>query len=111
MDIPRRMDVIREYRQRGGSVGAVFPIHYPRELLRAFDILHVEVWGPPRVSASQGAAHLQSVNFDASSSTSLDVHGIENHAGHTTASDGIIHFNIINSRGQMLLLRFAASRL
>jgi len=59
MDIPRRMDVIRDYRQRGGSVAAVFPIHYPRELLRAFDILPVEVWGPPRVSTSQGAAHLQ----------------------------------------------------
>lgn len=59
MDIPRRMDVIRDYRQRGGSVAAVFPIHYPRELLRAFGILPVEVWGPPRVSASQGAAHLQ----------------------------------------------------
>jgi benzoyl-CoA reductase/2-hydroxyglutaryl-CoA dehydratase subunit BcrC/BadD/HgdB len=59
MDIPRRMDVIRDYRQQGGSVAAVFPIHYSRELLRAFDILPVEVWGPPRVSASQGAAHLQ----------------------------------------------------
>jgi len=59
MEFPRRMDVIRDYRQQGGSVGAVFPIHYPRELLRAFDILPVEVWGPPRVSAGQGAAHLQ----------------------------------------------------
>lgn len=59
MEIPRRMDVIRDYRKRGGSVAAVFPIHYSRELLRAFDILPVEVWGPPKVSASQGVAHLQ----------------------------------------------------
>jgi len=59
MHIPRRMDVIREYRKQGGSIAAVFPIHYPRELLRAFDILPVEVWGPPRVSAEQGASHLQ----------------------------------------------------
>jgi benzoyl-CoA reductase/2-hydroxyglutaryl-CoA dehydratase subunit BcrC/BadD/HgdB len=59
MDVPRRMDVIREYRKQGGSVAAVFPIHYSRELLRAFGILPVEVWGPPRVSAGQGAAHLQ----------------------------------------------------
>lgn len=59
IDIPGRVDVIQGYRGRGGSVAAVFPIHYPRELLRAFDILPVEVWGPPRVSAGQGAAHLQ----------------------------------------------------
>ncbi|MBI5653971.1 MAG: 2-hydroxyacyl-CoA dehydratase, partial [Chloroflexi bacterium] len=38
---------------------AVLPIHYPRALLRAFDILPVEVWGPPNVDATQGAAHLQ----------------------------------------------------
>jgi benzoyl-CoA reductase/2-hydroxyglutaryl-CoA dehydratase subunit BcrC/BadD/HgdB len=53
------MDVIREFRRRGGFVAAVFPIHYPRELLRAFGILPVEVWGPPRVNSGQGAAHLQ----------------------------------------------------
>jgi benzoyl-CoA reductase/2-hydroxyglutaryl-CoA dehydratase subunit BcrC/BadD/HgdB len=37
----------------------VFPIHYPRALLRAFDILPVEVWGPPHVDTSYGAQHLQ----------------------------------------------------
>ncbi|MEW6717986.1 MAG: 2-hydroxyacyl-CoA dehydratase family protein [Chloroflexota bacterium] len=40
-------------------MAAVLPIHYPRSLLRAFDILPVEVWGPPRVSTDYGAAHLQ----------------------------------------------------
>jgi len=58
--IPRRLDVIQEYRARGGSIAAVFPIHYPRELLRAFDILPVEVWGPPKVNGEMGTAHLQS---------------------------------------------------
>lgn len=57
--IPRRSEVIRTYKERGGRVAAVLPIHYPRALLRAFDILPVEVWGPPRVDATCGAAHLQ----------------------------------------------------
>ncbi len=58
--LPRRSEVIAAYKRQGGSVAAVFPIHYPRALLRAFDILPVEVWGPPRVDTSYGAAHLQS---------------------------------------------------
>ncbi|MGE5122970.1 MAG: 2-hydroxyacyl-CoA dehydratase subunit D [Acidobacteriaceae bacterium] len=59
VEIPSRTNTIHDYRQRGGSIAAVFPIHYPRELLRAFDILPVEVWGPPRVTGSSGEAHLQ----------------------------------------------------
>ena len=57
--LPRRMETLRAYRARGGGVAAVFPIHYPRALLRAFDLLPVEVWGPPRVDVSRGTAHLQ----------------------------------------------------
>lgn len=60
LSIPHRSDVISDYKERGGSVAAVLPIHYPRALLRAFDILPVEVWGPPGVDAGPGAAHLQS---------------------------------------------------
>ena len=57
--LPRRMETIQAYRAGGGGVAAVFPIHYPRALLRAFDLLPVEVWGPPGVDASRGAARLQ----------------------------------------------------
>lgn len=57
--IPRRSDIIRAYREHGGRVAAVTPIHYPRALLRAFDILPVEIWGPPGVDPTYGAAHLQ----------------------------------------------------
>ncbi len=57
--LPRRSEAIAAFKQQGGSVAAVFPIHYPRALLRAFDILPVEVWGPPRVDTSYGAEHLQ----------------------------------------------------
>jgi benzoyl-CoA reductase/2-hydroxyglutaryl-CoA dehydratase subunit BcrC/BadD/HgdB len=57
--IPGRLDTIREYQRAGGGIAAVFPIHYPRELLRAFDLLPVEVWGPPGVDQALGGAHLQ----------------------------------------------------
>ncbi len=57
--IPRRIDVIRTFKEQGGYVAAVLPIHYPRSLLRAFNILPVEVWGPPGIKARDGAKHLQ----------------------------------------------------
>ena len=56
---PSRLDAIRTHKKRGGAVAAVLPIHYPRALLRTFDILPVEVWGPPGVDPGHGAAHLQ----------------------------------------------------
>lgn len=59
LTLPHRLDIIHAYKARGGSIAAVFPIHFPRALLRAFDILAVDVWGPPKVDASHGATHLQ----------------------------------------------------
>jgi benzoyl-CoA reductase/2-hydroxyglutaryl-CoA dehydratase subunit BcrC/BadD/HgdB len=57
--IPRRSEVIQSHKEKGGKIAAVFPYHYPRALLRAFDIQPVEVWGPPGVDTSQADAHLQ----------------------------------------------------
>jgi benzoyl-CoA reductase/2-hydroxyglutaryl-CoA dehydratase subunit BcrC/BadD/HgdB len=57
--IVSRKDVIRHHKSVGGLVAAVFPIHYPRSLFRAFNILPVEVWGPPAMDTSYGGAHLQ----------------------------------------------------
>ncbi len=59
LSIPRRSKVASEFKQRGGLVAAVLPIHYPRALFRAFNILPMEVWGPPQVDVSYGSAHLQ----------------------------------------------------
>ena len=59
IQIPQRIETIRAHQARGGRVAAVLPVHYPRALLRAFDILPVEVWGPPQVDATRGSAHLQ----------------------------------------------------
>lgn len=51
LQIPGRKATIENYRKRGGRIAAVLPIHYPRALFRAFDILPVEVWGPPGIEA------------------------------------------------------------
>ena len=59
LSIPRRSKVASVYKQLGGLVAAVLPIHYPRALLRAFNILPMEVWGPPRVDVSHGSAYMQ----------------------------------------------------
>jgi (R)-2-hydroxyglutaryl-CoA dehydratase subunit beta len=58
LPIPSRSETIASF-TRHGRIAAVLPIHSPRALLRAFGFLPVEVWGPPRVDPSIGAAHLQ----------------------------------------------------
>jgi benzoyl-CoA reductase/2-hydroxyglutaryl-CoA dehydratase subunit BcrC/BadD/HgdB len=57
--VPGRIETITKYKKQGGRIAAVLPIHYPRALMRAFNILPVEVWGPPRLGVGEGAAHLQ----------------------------------------------------
>jgi len=59
LKIPKRQKVIKDHRKGGGRVAAVFPIHYPRELLRGHGFLPVEVWGPPGIDDSPAGQHLQ----------------------------------------------------
>lgn len=59
LTIPTRKQVIKKHKKEGDKVAAVFPISYPRELLRAHRFLPVEVWGPPGIDDSGGGAHLQ----------------------------------------------------
>lgn len=59
MAIPTRTATIASWRARGGGVAAVYPIHHPRALWRAFGLLPVEVWGPPLHDPSRGDARLQ----------------------------------------------------
>lgn len=59
LTIPSRTEVILDHKKKGGTVAAVLPYHYPRPVFTAFDILPVEVWGPPQVDSSYGSAHLQ----------------------------------------------------
>jgi len=57
--LPTRSDTLAAWRLGGGQVAAVFPVHVPRALFRAFGLLPVEVWGPPGLSTKEGDSHLQ----------------------------------------------------
>jgi benzoyl-CoA reductase/2-hydroxyglutaryl-CoA dehydratase subunit BcrC/BadD/HgdB len=58
-EIPSRRETIQAFKGIGGKVAGVLPIHYPRALLRAFNILPVEIWGPPGIDPIFGSAHIQ----------------------------------------------------
>ena len=59
MNIPSRSATIASWRDQGGGIAAVYPIHHPRSLWRAYGLLPVEVWGPPVTDTSRGDARLQ----------------------------------------------------
>lgn len=55
-----RVEYLREQQQRHGRRAlAVLPVHYPKELLTAFDVLAVELWGPPGPPRGDAAGRLQ----------------------------------------------------
>ncbi len=60
MKLPTRSETFAKAKADGLRIAAVFPYHYPRELLRACGFLPVEVWGPPGADPTDGNAHLQS---------------------------------------------------
>jgi benzoyl-CoA reductase/2-hydroxyglutaryl-CoA dehydratase subunit BcrC/BadD/HgdB len=56
-----RTEYIELQRRRyGRKCIAVLPIHYPKELLTALDVLAVELWGPPGAPRGEDAGRLQS---------------------------------------------------
>ena len=59
LELPSRKEVAAAFRQDGGRVAAVYPIHYPRGLFRAHGYLPIEVWGPPGVRTASGDGHVQ----------------------------------------------------
>ncbi len=58
--IPSRIETIQAHQSSGGLIAALFPIHYPRALLRAHNILPVEIWGPPQADSTLADKHLPS---------------------------------------------------
>ncbi len=58
--IPTRKEIIEKAKSEGKKIAAIYPIHYPRELFRAFNIQPIEVWGPPKTDTKKANAHLQS---------------------------------------------------
>jgi len=55
-----RLEAITSHHARGHKVLVVLPIHYPKEILTALDILAVELWGPPGPPRGPDAGRIQS---------------------------------------------------
>jgi benzoyl-CoA reductase/2-hydroxyglutaryl-CoA dehydratase subunit BcrC/BadD/HgdB len=55
----RRAYAERQRREAGRRVVAVLPVHYPKELLTAHDLLALELWGPPGPPRGPDAGRLQ----------------------------------------------------
>jgi benzoyl-CoA reductase/2-hydroxyglutaryl-CoA dehydratase subunit BcrC/BadD/HgdB len=51
--------ILRQRAEHGRKAVAVLPIHYPKELLTALDLLAVEVWGPPGAPRGDAAGRIQ----------------------------------------------------
>jgi benzoyl-CoA reductase/2-hydroxyglutaryl-CoA dehydratase subunit BcrC/BadD/HgdB len=54
-----RLAHIREQHALGRKAVAVLPVHYPKPLLTAMDVLAVELWGPPGPPRGPAAGRLQ----------------------------------------------------
>ena len=55
----RREYITQQQQQHGRQALAVLPIHYPKELLTAMNILAVELWGPPGKPWGPDAGRIQ----------------------------------------------------
>lgn len=58
--LTRKDYIARQRTDHGRGAVAVLPIHYPKELLTALDLLAVELWGPPGPPRGDEAGRLQS---------------------------------------------------
>ncbi len=59
LKIPSREDAIKKFKAKGGKIIGVAPYHYPKALFRAFNILPVEIWGPPGLQTLESKSHIQ----------------------------------------------------
>jgi benzoyl-CoA reductase/2-hydroxyglutaryl-CoA dehydratase subunit BcrC/BadD/HgdB len=57
--VSRTAYIAQQREAHGRKAVAVLPIHYPKELLTALDLLAVEMWGPPGAPRGDGAGRIQ----------------------------------------------------
>jgi len=57
--VTREPYIQRQRSEHGRKAVAVLPVHYPKELLTALDLLAVEVWGPPGAPRGDAAGRIQ----------------------------------------------------
>ncbi len=59
-NVTRKQYIQQQKQERNRPAVAVLPVHYPKEILTALDLLSVEMWGPPGSPAAVGTRRLQS---------------------------------------------------
>jgi benzoyl-CoA reductase/2-hydroxyglutaryl-CoA dehydratase subunit BcrC/BadD/HgdB len=57
--VTREAYIRRQRSEHGRKAVAVLPVHYPKELLTALDLLAVELWGPPGAPRGDAAGRIQ----------------------------------------------------
>lgn len=76
---------IEDQRSQGRRALAVLPVHYPKELLTALDILAVELWGPPGPPRGPGAGRVQAYVCPVVRNATAFIE-----AGHADGVDGLL---------------------
>ncbi len=95
-----RTEEIRTQRERHGRKAvAVLPIHYPKELLTALDLLAVELWGPPGPPRGDEAGRVQSYVCSVVRNALAFLAG-----GHADAVDGVLFPHTCDSIQQLATL-------
>jgi benzoyl-CoA reductase/2-hydroxyglutaryl-CoA dehydratase subunit BcrC/BadD/HgdB len=95
-----RNQEIRTQRERHGRKAvAVLPIHYPKELLTALDVLAVELWGPPGPPRGDQAGRIQSYVCSVVRNALAFLAG-----GHADAADGVLFPHTCDSIQQLATL-------
>ncbi|BBB33547.1 2-hydroxyglutaryl-CoA dehydratase subunit D [Thermotomaculum hydrothermale] len=59
LKVQGRIETIQKFKAKGGKIIGVAPYHYPKAIFRAFNILPVEIWGPPKLNTLESKAHIQ----------------------------------------------------
>lgn len=57
--VTRNEYIARQRAAHGRAAVAVLPVHHPKEILTALDVLSVEMWGPPGAPRGDAAGRLQ----------------------------------------------------
>jgi benzoyl-CoA reductase/2-hydroxyglutaryl-CoA dehydratase subunit BcrC/BadD/HgdB len=92
-----RNEEIRTQRERHGRKSvAVLPIHYPKELFTALDVLAVELWGPPGPPRGDEAGRIQSYVCSVVRNALAFLAG-----GHADAVDGVLFPHTCDSIQQL----------
>jgi benzoyl-CoA reductase/2-hydroxyglutaryl-CoA dehydratase subunit BcrC/BadD/HgdB len=91
---------IRAQRERHGRKAvAVLPIHHPKELLTALDLLSVELWGPPGPPRGDQAGRIQSYVCSVVRNALAFLAG-----GHADEADGVLFPHTCDSIQQLATL-------